>query len=151
MIIYNVYYVAASWFYEAKSSWLVSRNVSSFGLGDEPFAWNSAMASIGCIKSLSSYLLLYFLFLSLSQSFSTNYSCFVMQLAADMQRFSRPERRINGPTITHLWFVLSFFFRELYLIFLFLLLPHFKCWIFFNLSFSPSYKRYFIIIVIHNC
>lgn len=29
----------------------------------------------------------------------------LMQLAADMQRFSRPERRINGPTITHLWFV----------------------------------------------
>ena len=29
-----------------------------------------------------------------------------MQLAADMQRFSRPERRINGPTITHLWSVL---------------------------------------------
>ncbi|KAK7839487.1 protein pir, partial [Quercus suber] len=25
------------------------------------------------------------------------------KLAADMQRFSRPERRINGPTITHLW------------------------------------------------
>lgn len=36
----------------------------------------------------------------------------LMQLAADMQRFSRPERRINGPTITHLWFVngiISFF------------------------------------------
>ncbi|RVW47669.1 Protein PIR [Vitis vinifera] len=30
------------------------------------------------------------------------------KLAADMQRFSRPERRINGPTITHLWYVLSF-------------------------------------------
>lgn len=29
----------------------------------------------------------------------------LMQLAADMQRFSRPERRINGPTVTHLWFV----------------------------------------------
>lgn len=29
----------------------------------------------------------------------------MMQLAADMQRFSRPERRINGPTVTHLWFV----------------------------------------------
>ncbi|KAI8029938.1 Protein PIR, partial [Camellia lanceoleosa] len=25
------------------------------------------------------------------------------KLAADMQRFSRPERRINGPTVTHLW------------------------------------------------
>lgn len=29
-----------------------------------------------------------------------------MQLAADMQRFSRPERRINGPTISHLWCVI---------------------------------------------
>lgn len=29
----------------------------------------------------------------------------LIQLAADMQRFSRPERRINGPTITHLWSV----------------------------------------------
>ncbi|KAJ7973579.1 protein PIR [Quillaja saponaria] len=28
------------------------------------------------------------------------------KLAADMQRFSRPERRINGPTITHLWSML---------------------------------------------
>ncbi|KAF5735266.1 Transcription activators isoform 2 [Tripterygium wilfordii] len=28
------------------------------------------------------------------------------RLAADMQRFSRPERRINGPTITHLWSML---------------------------------------------
>lgn len=34
---------------------------------------------------------------------------FYLQLAADMQRFSRPERRINGPTITHLWCVVSFF------------------------------------------
>lgn len=32
----------------------------------------------------------------------------LMQLAADMQRFSRPERRINGPTITHLWYVAIF-------------------------------------------
>ncbi|KAI8556101.1 hypothetical protein RHMOL_Rhmol05G0225800 [Rhododendron molle] len=32
-----------------------------------------------------------------------------LQLAADMQRFSRPERRINGPTITHLWCVVSLF------------------------------------------
>ncbi|XP_074307970.1 protein PIR isoform X2 [Silene latifolia] len=30
-----------------------------------------------------------------------------MQLAADMQRFSRPERRINGPTVTHLWSMLK--------------------------------------------
>lgn len=30
-----------------------------------------------------------------------------MQLAADMQRFSRPERRINGPTISHLWCVIT--------------------------------------------
>ncbi|KAJ0015020.1 hypothetical protein Pint_20286 [Pistacia integerrima] len=30
-----------------------------------------------------------------------------MQLAADMQRFSRPERRINGPTTTHLWSMLK--------------------------------------------
>ncbi|KAL2538706.1 Protein PIR [Forsythia ovata] len=29
------------------------------------------------------------------------------KLAADMQRFSRPERRINGPTITHLWSILK--------------------------------------------
>ncbi|WVY92685.1 hypothetical protein V8G54_031773 [Vigna mungo] len=28
------------------------------------------------------------------------------KLAADMQRFSRPERRINGPTISHLWCVI---------------------------------------------
>lgn len=98
--------MAASWFYEAKSSRLVSGNVSSFGLGDESFAWNSTMASIGCIKSMSYWLLLCFLFLSLSQTSSSDYSCFVMQLAADMQRFSRPERRINGPTITHLWSVL---------------------------------------------
>lgn len=32
-----------------------------------------------------------------------------MQLAADMQRFSRPERRINGPTTTHLWCVWAIF------------------------------------------
>ncbi|KAK9087624.1 hypothetical protein Syun_030018 [Stephania yunnanensis] len=30
-----------------------------------------------------------------------------MQLAADMQRFSRPERCINGPTVTHLWSMLK--------------------------------------------
>jgi cytoplasmic FMR1 interacting protein len=30
-----------------------------------------------------------------------------VQLAADMQRFSRPERRINGPTVTHLWSMLK--------------------------------------------
>lgn len=29
------------------------------------------------------------------------------KLAADMQRFSRPERRINGPTVTHLWCMLK--------------------------------------------
>lgn len=29
------------------------------------------------------------------------------KLASDMQRFSRPERRINGPTITHLWSMLK--------------------------------------------
>ncbi|KAF3513106.1 hypothetical protein F2Q69_00000771 [Brassica cretica] len=29
------------------------------------------------------------------------------QLAADMQRSSRPERRINGPTVTHLWSMLK--------------------------------------------
>ncbi|XXG67953.1 hypothetical protein AAC387_Pa06g1174 [Persea americana] len=29
------------------------------------------------------------------------------KLAADMQRFSRPERRLNGPTITHLWSMLK--------------------------------------------
>ncbi|CAI8615634.1 unnamed protein product [Vicia faba] len=31
------------------------------------------------------------------------------KLAADMQRFSRPERRINGPTISHLWSMLKLF------------------------------------------
>ncbi|XP_047333810.1 protein PIR isoform X2 [Impatiens glandulifera] len=31
------------------------------------------------------------------------------KLAADMQRFSRPERRINGPTVTHLWSMLKLF------------------------------------------
>ncbi|GAB2218527.1 hypothetical protein Droror1_Dr00001754 [Drosera rotundifolia] len=29
------------------------------------------------------------------------------KLAADMQRFSRPERRINGPSITHIWSILK--------------------------------------------
>ncbi|GAB2287173.1 hypothetical protein Dimus_021557 [Dionaea muscipula] len=29
------------------------------------------------------------------------------KLAADMQRFSRPERRLNGPSITHLWSILK--------------------------------------------
>nr|VDC78992.1 unnamed protein product [Brassica rapa] len=29
------------------------------------------------------------------------------KLAADMQRSSRPERRINGPTVTHLWSMLK--------------------------------------------
>ncbi|KAG6590304.1 Protein PIR, partial [Cucurbita argyrosperma subsp. sororia] len=29
------------------------------------------------------------------------------KLAADMQRFSRPERRINGPSVTHLWSMLK--------------------------------------------
>uniref|UniRef100_A0A166D3Z6 CYRIA/CYRIB Rac1 binding domain-containing protein n=1 Tax=Daucus carota subsp. sativus TaxID=79200 RepID=A0A166D3Z6_DAUCS len=29
------------------------------------------------------------------------------KLAADMQRFSRSERRINGPTVTHLWSMLK--------------------------------------------
>lgn len=37
------------------------------------------------------------------RNFQTYALFFLMQLAADMQRFSRPERRINGPTITHLW------------------------------------------------
>lgn len=42
-----------------------------------------------------------------------------MQLAADMQRFSRPERRINGPTISHLWCVimsLLFIYLFIYLV-----------------------------------
>lgn len=39
---------------------------------------------------------------------------FSIQLAADMQRFSRPERRINGPTITHLWCIKHFFVLLLY-------------------------------------
>ncbi|CAN6806205.1 unnamed protein product [Brassica oleracea] len=34
-------------------------------------------------------------------------SCENAKLAADMQRFSRPERRINGPTVTHLWSMLK--------------------------------------------
>lgn len=29
------------------------------------------------------------------------------KLASDMQRFSRPERRVNGPTVTHLWSILK--------------------------------------------
>ncbi|BBN10047.1 hypothetical protein Mp_5g00460 [Marchantia polymorpha subsp. ruderalis] len=29
------------------------------------------------------------------------------KLAADMQRFSRPDRRINGPTVTHMWCMLK--------------------------------------------
>ncbi|XP_078441899.1 transcription activator [Wolffia australiana] len=32
----------------------------------------------------------------------------VSKLAMDMQRFSRPERLINGPTVTHLWSILKF-------------------------------------------
>lgn len=41
----------ASWFYEAKPSWLIFGNISSSGFGNESFAWNSAMASIGFLKS----------------------------------------------------------------------------------------------------
>lgn len=26
------------------------------------------------------------------------------QLAADMQQFSRPDRKPNGPTVTHMWY-----------------------------------------------
>ncbi|KAH6559609.1 hypothetical protein KP509_1Z000700 [Ceratopteris richardii] len=29
------------------------------------------------------------------------------KLAVDMQRFSRPERRISGPTVTHMWSILK--------------------------------------------
>jgi len=46
-----------------------------------------------------------------------------MQLAADMQRFSRPERRINGPTISHLWCVIMIMF--LLLIFVIVVLSYF--------------------------
>lgn len=48
----------------------------------------------------------------------------LMQLAADMQRFSRPERLVNGPTITHFWFV---FYIDLSFIqyFLFFLLKYY--------------------------
>lgn len=40
---------------------------------------------------------------------------FFMQLAADMQRFSRPERRINGPTISHLWYAIMLLLHSLLL------------------------------------
>lgn len=41
---------AASRFYETKSSWLVPRNLSSSGLGNESATWNTALASISCIQ-----------------------------------------------------------------------------------------------------
>lgn len=41
----------------------------------------------------------------------------LIQLAADMQRFSRPERRINGPTITHLWSVIELLSGVFYFVF----------------------------------
>lgn len=44
--------VAASWFYETESSWLVSRNISSSGLGNESSTWNTAMASVSCRKGM---------------------------------------------------------------------------------------------------
>lgn len=43
-----------------------------------------------------------------------------MQLATDMQRFSRPERRINGPTISHLWCVIMLILLFLSLLFIYL-------------------------------
>lgn len=43
---------AATWFYEAKSSWLVLGDISSFGFGNESSAWNSAMASISFFKGM---------------------------------------------------------------------------------------------------
>ena len=58
----NVYDVAASRIHEAQSGWLVSGDVSSFGLGDESFAWNPEMASIGCIESIWSLTFFYLLF-----------------------------------------------------------------------------------------
>ena len=48
-----------------------------------------------------------------------------MQLAADMQRFSRPERRINGPTISHLWYVLMLILSFSSLLFIYL----FNCFV----------------------
>ena len=57
----NVYDVAASRIHEAQSGWLVSGDVSSFGLGDESFAWNPEMASIGCIESIWSLTFFYLL------------------------------------------------------------------------------------------
>ncbi|KAG5056233.1 hypothetical protein JHK85_008743 [Glycine max] len=41
------------------------------------------------------------------QRWQASASSKVQDLAADMQRFSRPERRINGPTISHLWSMLK--------------------------------------------
>jgi len=46
---------------------------------------------------------------------------FFMQLATDMQRFSRPERRINGPTISHLWCVIMLILLFLSLLFIYLI------------------------------
>lgn len=87
------------------------------------------MASISFIQSIFLLLIVisqifYFIFqfivrvvpcvavlLSLISSFRINKIC-LMQLAADMQRFSRPERRINGPTTTHLWCAACIIFSD---------------------------------------
>lgn len=53
------------------------------------------------------------------------YISFFLQLAADMQRFSRPERRINGPTISHLWWVIMLPLLFLSLLFIYL----FNCFV----------------------
>lgn len=70
--------------------------------------WQASAASkvvaTECFIS-SRYLSLLQLLQHLLLSFTPLYH--LVQLAADMQRFSRPERLVNGPTITHFWFVLS--------------------------------------------
>lgn len=63
----------------------------------------SAAAKVLAFSNLN----LHTLFVILDLNFHRGMDVFV-QLAADMQRFSRPERRINGPTVTHLWYAITF-------------------------------------------
>ena len=67
---------------------------------------SSASAKVRCIS---------FLFRLFSSKIMCLYTLTSLQLAADMQRFSRPERRINGPTVTHLWWVITSLLPSVYI------------------------------------
>lgn len=93
-------------------AWLVWWNIYCFITMCRLSIWIFIWYSESSCHANSSYIImiiyLYLLYFWNSHLKILLLFCPLVQLAADMQRFSRPERLVNGPTITHYWFVSLF-------------------------------------------